>query len=316
VSNPYFNRGVFSKDASQQRQAAGAPTMQAPGQYGQQGHPQQGGYPQQGQFAQQAGYGQAGFVQQAQAYQQGGGFEQQYMGASAAPQAGGRMTYDDVIVKSGVVLGTVIAVALATAYFVPLEQALVPWIVGALGGLVLGLVNAFKRSPSPALILAYAAFEGLFLGAFSKFMEYLYPGIVIQAVLATMAVALASLALFAFRIVRVTPKLTRFLLIGMVGYGLFALTNFVLQITGISQDPWGLRTGVEIMGIPLGVFVGIFAVVLAAISLITDFDSIERGVKAGVPAKYSWAAAFGLAVTLIWLYIEIVRILAILRGSD
>ena len=310
MSNPYFNRGVFSKDANQ-RQAAGASTMQAPGPYA-----QQGGYPQQGQFGQQAGYGQAGMVQQAQSYQQGG-FEQQYMGASAAPQTTERrMTFDDVIVKSGIVLGTVVVVALATAYLVPLEQSMLPWVVGAIGGLVLGLVNAFKRSPSPALIMGYAVFEGLFLGAFSKFMEFMFPGIVIQAVLATMAVALASLALFAFRVVRVTPKLTRFLLIGMVGYGLFALTNFVLQITGISQDPWGLRSGVEIMGIPLGVFVGLFAVVLAAISLITDFDSIERGVKAGVPAKYSWAAAFGLAVTLIWLYVEIVRILAILRGSD
>ena len=87
------------------------------------------------------------------------------------------------------------------------------------------------------------------------------------------------------------------------------------MLTGVSTDPWGLRTGVEIFGIPLGLLVGVVAVFLAAMSLIMDFDSIKRGVEAGVPGRYAWAAAFGLAVTLIWLYLELLRLLAILRSE-
>ncbi|MGO1173657.1 MAG: Bax inhibitor-1/YccA family protein [Actinomycetaceae bacterium] len=303
MSNPYFSRSVFADDP-QQRQRARATAVQA--------EPNAGYAPQ--------GYGQQGYGPGAVDQQPGrapmGGFEQQYAGASADPLDTGRLTFDDVIVKSGIVLGTVVLVALATAFLVPLEAMAAPMIIGALGGFVLGLVNAFKKSPSPGLIMAYAALEGMFLGGISMFMETIYPGIVIQAVLATFAVTVVTLVLYTSRAVRVTPKLTRFMMIGMISYGLFALVNFGLQIFGVSDDPWGLRTGVEIMGIPLGVIVGAFAVLLAVFSLLHDFDGIERGVNAGVPRRYAWSAAFGLAVTLIWLYIEILRIIAILRGSD
>ncbi|MGC5616809.1 Bax inhibitor-1/YccA family protein [Georgenia sp. Z1491] len=300
MSNPYFNRSVFSDDP-RQRSRAGAGTSTV-----------------------QQGYAQPGYGQPGQGYGQQtqpgatpmGGFEQQYAGAAAGPVDTGRLTIDDVIVKSGIVLGTVILVGLATAFLVPIESAMAPMLIGAIGGLVLGLVNAFRRNPSPGLILAYAGLQGLFLGAFSMVMEGMFPGIVIQAVLATFAVATVTLLLYTSRAVRVTPKLTRFMLIGMVSYGLFSLVNLGLMLFGVSDDPWGLRTGVEIMGIPLGILVGAFAVLLACFSLLHDFDSIERGVKAGVPSRYAWAAAFGLAVTLIWLYLEILRILAIIRGGD
>ena len=182
-------------------------------------------------------------------------------------------------------------------------------------GLVLGLVNAFKREPSPALIMAYAVAQGLFLGGISAVFGAMYEGIVLQAVVATFAVFAVSLGLFASGKVRVTGKFTRFLLIGMLGYLAFSLVNVVLMLTGVSTDPWGLRTGVEIFGIPLGLLVGVVAVFLAAMSLIMDFDSIKRGVEAGVPGRYAWAAAFGLAVTLIWLYLELLRLLAILRSE-
>ena len=187
---------------------------------------------------------------------------------------------------------------------------------GAIVGLVLGLVNAFKKEPSRALILGYAAAEGLFLGGISAIFGAMYEGIVLQAVLGTTATFVAALFLYKSGTVRVTPKLTRFFLIAIVGYALFSLVNVVLMLTGASDDAWGLRTGVEIMGIPLGVFLGVFAVGLAALSLIMDFDAIKRGVDAGVPARFAWSAAFGLAVTLVWLYIEFLRLLAILRSGD
>jgi len=132
-----------------------------------------------------------------------------------------------------------------------------------------------------------------------------------QAVLGTASVFAVSLFLFRSGKVRVTPKFTRWLMFALLGYALFSLINFVLMMTGV-LDGFGMRNG------PIGVIVGLVAVGLAAASLIVDFDSIKRGVEAGVPAKMAWAAAFGLLVTLIWLYLELLRLVTIISsfGSD
>lgn len=236
--------------------------------------------------------------------------EQTYAAPPAAPAQTGRMTYDDVIVKSAGLLAIVVATG-AVAWFVFPGNMLV-MIIGVIGGLVLGLVNAFRREPSPALVVGYAAFEGLFLGGISQFFEAAYPGIVVQAVIATFATFAATLALFASGKVRVTAKSTRIALIAMTGYLVFSLVNVGLMLFGAVDNPWGLR-GMTIMGIPLGVLIGVAAVLLAAWCLVMDFDAIKRGVRAGVPARYSWSAAFGLLVTLVWLYLEFLRLLAILR---
>jgi uncharacterized YccA/Bax inhibitor family protein len=108
----------------------------------------------------------------------------------------------------------------------------------------------------------------------------------------------------------------RFFMIAIIGYAVFSLINLVMMWTGAVQEPFGLRTSVEIFGIPLGVFIGLLAIGLAAFSLIMDFTSIEAGVQSGAPQRFSWTAAFGLTVTLVWLYVEIIRLLAILRGDD
>ena len=236
--------------------------------------------------------------------------ERTYAGPSATPVQTGRMTYDDVIMKSGGLLAVIVTTA-AAAWFLFPGNALV-MITGLIGGLVLGLVNAFKREPSPALILGYAAFEGLFLGGISVLFEAAYGGIVLQAVLATFATFAATLALFRSGRVRVTPKFTRTVLIAGAGYLLFSLVNLGLQFFGVLDNPWGLR-GATIMGIPLGVVIGLAAVVLAAAFLVMDFDAIKRGVEGGIPARFAWSAAFGLVVTLVWLYLEFLRLLAILR---
>jgi uncharacterized YccA/Bax inhibitor family protein len=236
--------------------------------------------------------------------------EQTYAGPAATPVQTGRMTYDDVIIKSGGLL-TIVVAAAAVAWFVFPGNALV-MITGLLGGLVLGLVNAFKREPSPALIVGYAVFEGLFLGGISQVFEVAYGGIVMQAVLATFATFAATLLLFTSGKVRVTPKFTRIVLVAAVGYMLFSLVNIGLMVFGVMDNAWGVR-GVSIMGIPLGVVIGLVAVVLAAAFLVMDFDAIKRGVQGGIPARYAWSAAFGLVVTLVWLYLEFLRLLAILR---
>lgn len=233
-----------------------------------------------------------------------------YNQPSAGPVNTGRMTIDDVIVKTIGCLAVLVVGAIVGS-FVPALM----W-VGLIGGLVLGLVNAFKREPSPALIIAYAALEGLFVGGLSAILEGQYPGIVFQAVMGTLIVFGVTFALFKSGKVRATPKAMKIFMVAMIAYALFSLVNLGMMIFGATESAWGLRTDVEIFGIPLGVFIGILAIGLGAFALIIDFTSIEQGVKNGVPAKYSWTAAFGLTVTLVWLYVEILRLIAILRGSD
>jgi uncharacterized YccA/Bax inhibitor family protein len=192
---------------------------------------------------------------------------------------------------------------------------LVPFLFigAAIVGFVLALVNIFKKEPSPGLILGYAAAQGIFLGGFSSLLEAQFPGIVSQAVLATFTVVGVTLALFASGKVRASAKATKIFLIAMVGYMAFSLINVGLMIFGVSTDPWGLRTGVEIFGIPLGVLLGVAAVLLGAYSLVLDFDFIQKGVANRIPKKYQWTGAFGIMVTVIWLYLEILRLIAILR---
>ena len=269
----------------------------------------------------QTGYGQAQYSQTQTGWnpaQQGMTQDQlqdMYNRPAAGPADTGRMTYDDVIMKTAACLGAVVAGA-AVTLVVAEGLAYLLMIVGALGGFVLALVNTFKKQPSPALILAYAGLEGLFLGGLTRILDNLYPGVGLQAVIGTLSVFAVTLVLFRSGKVRATPKAMRFFMIATIGYAVFALINMVMMWTGAVDSPFGLRTSMEIFGIPLGVFIGVLAIGLAAFALIMDFTSIEAGVRSGAPQRFSWTAAFGLTVTLVWLYVEIIRLLAILRGDE
>lgn len=223
---------------------------------------------------------------------------------NAGPQIADRtMQYEDVMVKTGICFGILLAGAVV-GWFVP-ALALPAMLIA----LVLGLVNAFKKEPSKGLILGYAAFEGVFLGGISGMFESLYPGIVMQAVLATLSVFGVMLALFKFKGIRYGSKMMKFMAIAVGGYAVFSLINFaVAMITGTG----GARS-IEVMGMPLGVIIGIVATVLAAMTLIADFQMIEEGVKHRIPEKYSWMCAFSLMVTLVWLYVEILRLISYFR---
>jgi uncharacterized YccA/Bax inhibitor family protein len=228
--------------------------------------------------------------------------EDLYAAPSASPSQTGRMTYDDVVVRTGMMF----AVVLAGAAVGWLTQSTLLMVVGAIGGLVLGIVNAVKREPSPPLILAYAGLQGLFLGGVSSLFEGMYPGIAIQALLATFTTFGVMLALYRSGKIRVTARFQKIMLGAIMGYALFALVNLVLSMTGI----------INLRGGGFGLLIGAVGAVLAALSLALDFDMIENGVRNGIPQRYAWTAAFGLVVTLIWLYIEFLRIIAILRGDD
>ena len=274
----------------------------------------------------QSAYGQTGYGQAQSSQTQTGWnpaqqgmtqdqLQDMYNRPAAGPADTGRMTYDDVIMKTAACLGAVVAGA-AVTLVVAEGLAYLLMIVGALGGFVLALVNTFKKQPSPALILAYAGREGLFLGGLTRILDNLYPGVGLQAVIGTLSVFAVTLVLFRSGKVRATPKAMRFFMIATIGYAVFALINMVMMWTGAVDSPFGLRTSMEIFGIPLGVFIGVLAIGLAAFALIMDFTSIEAGVRSGAPQRFSWTAAFGLTVTLVWLYVEIIRLLAILRGDE
>jgi uncharacterized YccA/Bax inhibitor family protein len=223
-----------------------------------------------------------------------------------APAAGtnqtGRMTYDDVIMRTATVLGAVVLGALA-GWVMPVLA-----LPGALIGFVLGLVNAFKRQPSPALILAYGLFEGMFLGGISGMFELNFPGIVVQAVIGTIAVFTSVLVLFRSGKLRASAKATRIFMVALMAYAIFALVN----LGAVLLFGFDIRTESP-LGPWLGLAIGAIASLLAAYSFVMDFENIKHGVESGVPERAAWSAAFGLTVTLVWTYVEILRVLAIIR---
>jgi uncharacterized YccA/Bax inhibitor family protein len=257
-------------------------------------------------------------------------------GMYAAPSAGapqtGRMTYEDTIVKTVVLFAVMLATA-AVSWVItlgfnisPAEALrtggnfnLVPAIVGAIGTLVISLTFAFRRKsmPGAGLAIAYGVFEGLFVGGISAFFEMIFPGIVFQAALASIAVIGTTLALFASGKIRASAKMTKIVMIAMIGYAVFSLLNVGLMMFGVLPEgmAFGLRS-MTIAGIPLGVIIGIAVVLMGAYMLVMDFDAVQRGVRNGAPAKLAWTAAYGILATVVFIYIEILRLLAIPRGSD
>ncbi len=260
----------------------------------------------------------------------------QMEGAYASPAAGavetGRMTVEDTVLKTLALFGILLVTAVVGWIWTmagvtpdnPGGVSMAPWIIGMLGGFALSMAVIFtsRKKIRPALIFGYAAFEGLFIGGISAYFEYIWPGIVLQATIATLSVVGVTLALFASGKVRASKKATKVFMIAMIGYLVFSLVNVVMMMFGAfsgpdSAGPFGMLSAPSfILGIPWGVIIGIFVVLMAAYSLVMDFDSIQQGVRNGAPRQYGWLGAFGIMVTVVWLYIELLRMIAILRGNN
>ncbi|MFT4009288.1 MAG: Bax inhibitor-1/YccA family protein [Nocardioidaceae bacterium] len=239
-------------------------------------------------------------------------------GPSYAPVQTGRMTIDSVVQKTALTLGLVVVGAVVSWLLIGdidavtgsgLGKAYALSGGGAIGGLVLAMLVSFKRTVAPALVVAYALVEGLFVGAFSKIVATWVGdfSIVVQAVLGTFLAFGATLFVYKFFNIKVSDRFRRIYTIALMGFVGLLLVNFVLSFFNADL---GLRN----FG-GLGLVIGIVALVFATISLIMDFDMVERGIAAGLPEQESWRAAFGLTVTLVWIYIELLRILAILRNN-
>jgi uncharacterized YccA/Bax inhibitor family protein len=233
-----------------------------------------------------------------------------------APTDTRRMTIDSVVQKTGLALLVVLVGAFATWVLTPdlsgtvtqqqLNQISVAMLVGSGLAFVLSLANSFKKIISPALVLVFCLAEGVALGALSKFFDYQYgDGIVIQAVLGTFAAFAGTLAAYKFFDIKVSTKFRRFTIsamFAMVGLGILEL---VLSMFGASIGLYGFSG--------IGLLFAIAGLVLGVFMLILDFDFVENGIRAGLPERESWRAAFGLTVSLVWIYVNLLRILAIMR---
>ena len=230
------------------------------------------------------------------------------------------MTLDDVLVRTGASFGVMVLAAAALWFWGITDLTanagtmLTISSVSALVAFALVLVSSFRRKPSAAITLGYSFFEGLFIGGISAFFEYSYPGIVVQALIGTVAVFVTCLVLFKSGLVRVNSKFMKILLLGMVSIIVYRLLAMVLAMVTPSSAVGNIDQ-ITVMGLPLGLLVGLFAVIFGAMSLISDFDMVREGVRLGVDKDMSWSCALGIMVTVVWLYVEILRILAIMRDN-
>ncbi|MDU3274857.1 Bax inhibitor-1/YccA family protein [Varibaculum cambriense] len=230
------------------------------------------------------------------------------------------MTLDDVLVRTGASFGVMVLAAAALWFWgvndltANAGTMLTISSVSALVAFALVLVSSFRRKPSAAITLGYSFFEGLFIGGISAFFEYSYPGIVVQALIGTVAVFVTCLVLFKSGLVRVNSKFMKILLLGLVSIIVYRLLAMVLAMVTPSSAIGNIDQ-ITVMGLPLGLLVGLFAVIFGAMSLISDFDMVREGVRLGVDKDMSWSCALGIMVTVVWLYVEILRILAIVRDN-
>ena len=230
------------------------------------------------------------------------------------------MTIDDVVTKTGITLAVLTAVAVVSYFMVGMNPGLAGplTMIGAIGGLVMVLIATFgRKQDNPGIVLTYAALEGLFLGAISwLFGNVIVAGgsagaLITQALLATFGVFFGMLVVYKTGAIRVTPKFTRMIVAGLFGVVVLALGNFVLAMFGVGGgDGMGLRSGGTI-----AIIFSLVCIGLAAFSFLIDFDSADQMIRAGAPEKAAWGVALGLTVTLVWLYIEILRLLSYFQND-
>ena len=240
--------------------------------------------------------------------------EQTFAGFTGLAETDKAMTLQGTVNKAGFLLICVLVGSFWTWYLFfqsPGNPGVVtPWMIGgAIGGLVLALVTVFKQEWAPVTSPLYALLEGLFLGAISAIGEAQYPGIVIQAVGLTFGMCIALLLAYSSRMIKATENFKLGVVAATGGIAIVYSISIVLSFFGV-RIPMIYDNGL------VGIGFSIFVVIIAALNLVLDFDFIESGARRGLPKYMEWYAAFGLMVTLIWLYIEILRLLIKLRSRD
>jgi len=230
-----------------------------------------------------------------------------------AIDAANRMTLNGTVNRTGILLICAFATAAYTwrAFMQTHDPADVsgPLMIGVFGGFITAMITIFKQSWAPVTAPIYALMEGLFLGGISAFLELRYPGIAIQAVGLTFGTLLTMLVLYSSGLIRVTNKLRIGIIAATGGIALFYFLEIILgffHIQFVSINGSGL----------VGIGFSLFVCAIAALNLVLDFDFIEQGVNAGAPKFMEWYGAFGIMVTLVWLYLEILRLLSKMRSRN
>jgi len=263
--------------------------------------------------AQNQGYGQTGYTDPSS---WGTGTPGQ-PGLQAPVATGGPMTIDGVVQKTAISLAVVIFTAAVTWAMSPdIDQNTQPSAIsgviaaasiGSLLAFVLSMVNSFKRVISPALVLLFCAAEGVALGAISKVFDMAYPGVVTSAVIGTFGAFAGTLAVYKFFNIKVTDKFRKMVFAAMLGVVAISLIEVVLSLFGAELGLFGMG-GLGLVFAIVGLALGVFMLVL-------DFDFVEQGVANGIPEREGWRAAFAMTVSLVWIYTNLLRILAIMRGD-
>ncbi|WP_131737197.1 Bax inhibitor-1/YccA family protein [Actinomadura roseirufa] len=286
--NPAFRGQAFD-------QRAGGPGHAAPG-YGEQVYGAKG-YGAQGYGAQ--GYGSQGYG------------APEYGGPGYAPPAVRPMTMDDVVVRGFATLVTLMITAALAWTLVPTRLAAPVLVVTLLAEIGIWAFITFGRRANAPLVLAFAAVYGVAVGLISHSYNDVYHGVVLQAVIGTALAFGATLAVYALRIVRVTPKFTRFVVAAGLGLIALMLVNVVVHLFG-GDDGIGIRDP----GNPLAYVFSVAAILVGCFFLLLDFDAIEQGVRARAPENFAWYCAFGLVLSLVWIYLEMLRLLSYFSGRD
>lgn len=234
----------------------------------------------------------------------------------APAQPSGRMTIDTVVQSTGITLGITIAAAMVTWLLTPAispetgvpSSLMAAVMIGSGGAFILSLVNSFKRIVSPGLVMAFAVAEGVALGALSELFNAVYGGgIIVQAVIGTFAAFAGTLAAYKFFDIQVGNKFRTFVIAAMFGMVALSLMEVVLGLFGSNLGLFEDGT--------IGLVFAIGGLVLGVFMLILDFDFVEQGIRNGLPERESWRASFGLLVSLVWIYTNLLRILAILQND-
>jgi uncharacterized YccA/Bax inhibitor family protein len=245
-----------------------------------------------------------------------------YRAGVPAPGYANAMTIEGTATKTGILLLLVVLAAgytwnVAMAAIPPLAESLgeafaavQPWVLGGgIGGFITAMVIIFKKSWAPFLSPVYAILEGLMLGGLSALFELMYPGIVFNAVFLTMGVLAVMLVAYRTGIIRATQKFKAIVICATGAIMLVYLVGFVMSFFG-AGIPYIHDSG------PIGIGFSLVVVGIAALNLILDFDLIEQGTRSGAPKYMEWYGGFALLVTLVWLYLEILRLLSKLRSRD
>jgi uncharacterized YccA/Bax inhibitor family protein len=240
-------------------------------------------------------------------------------GYAPAPTQTGPMTIDSVVQKTAITLAVVIASAAVTwlvtgditATEVP-SSLVLALTVGSLGAFALSMVNSFKRVVSPPLVLAFAVVEGVAIGAFSKFIDAVFSpegsgNLVVQAVIGTFAAFAGTLAAYKFFNIQVGTKFRKFVVAAVFGMIALSLMELVLSMFGSSFGLFGFGG--------LGILTAVAGLVLGVFMLILDFDFVEQGIANQIPEVESWRAAFAMTVSLVWIYTNLLRLLAIFSSD-